>query len=85
MTSRGVKNDDFSMFGDLGGDFCKEKYEPESFGMHIRSVLSGLRAENVNTDPKTSIVLMFGAGIVCVSRVENDDFFEVWRPRRGLL
>ena len=41
---RGVKKDDFSIFGDLGGDFCKETYEPEMFGMHIRSVLSGLYA-----------------------------------------
>ena len=49
---RGVNNDDFSIFGDLGGDFCKETYEPKLFGMHIRSVLSGLRAENVNTNPK---------------------------------
>ena len=44
--------DDFSMFGDLGGVFCKEIYEPKLFGMHVRSVLSGLRAENVNTDPQ---------------------------------
>ena len=43
------------MFGDLGGDFCKETYEPKLFGMHVRSVLSGLRAENVNTDPKMLI------------------------------
>ena len=51
----GSKNDDFSIFGDLGGDFCKETYEPKMFGMHIRSVLSGLYAENVNTDPKILI------------------------------
>ena len=37
------------------GDFCKETYEPKMFGMHIRSVLSGLYAENVNTDPKILI------------------------------
>ena len=36
------------MFGDLGGDFCKATYEPKMFGMHIRSVLIGLRAENVD-------------------------------------
>ena len=42
--------------------------------MHIRSVLSGLHAENVNTDPKTSIQLMFGVGKVCVWRVENHVF-----------
>ena len=51
----GSKNDDFSIFGDLGGDFCKATYEPKMFGMHIRSVLSGLYAENVNTDPKILI------------------------------
>ena len=52
---RGVKNDDFSMFGDLGGDFCKAIYEAKLLGMHIGSVLSGLYAENVNTDPKMLI------------------------------
>ena len=31
-TCRGVKNDDYSMFGDLGGDFCKETHEPKLFG-----------------------------------------------------
>ena len=55
----GVKNDDFSMFGDLEGDFCKETYEPKLFGMHVRSVLSGLYAETLDTDPKMSIQLMF--------------------------
>ena len=63
---RGVKKDDFSIFGDLGGDFCKETYEPKMFGMHIRSVLSGSRAENVSTDPETSLLLLFGVGKVCV-------------------
>ena len=38
--------------------------------MHIGSVLSGLHAENVNTDPKMSILLMFGVGKVRVWRVE---------------
>ena len=33
--SRGVKNDDFSMFGDLGGDFYKDTYEPKLFGVHV--------------------------------------------------
>ena len=42
--------------------------------MHIRSVLSGLYAENVDTDPKMSIVLVFGVGKVCVWRVENHVF-----------
>ena len=55
-TIRGVKNDDFSMFGDLGGDFYEETHEAKLFGMHIRSFLSGLHAENVNTDSKMSIV-----------------------------
>ena len=51
------------MFGGLGGDFCKDTYEAKLFGMHIRSVLSGLDAGNVNTDAKISIV---GFGDVCV-------------------
>ena len=54
-TSRGVENDDFSIFGDLGGDFCKETYEPKLFGVHVGSVLSGLYAENLDTVPKMSI------------------------------
>ena len=53
---RRVKNDDFSMFGDLGGDFCKETYEPKLFGMHIGSVLSGFDAGNVNTGAQISII-----------------------------
>ena len=44
------------MFGDLGGDFCKDTYEAKLFGMYIGSVLSGLDAGNVNTDTKMSIV-----------------------------
>ena len=44
------------------------------FGMHIRSVLSGLRAENVSTDPEMSLLLMFGVGKVCVWKVENHVF-----------
>ena len=50
-----VKRVVFSMFGGLGGDFCKDIYEAKLFGMHIRSVLSGLDAGNVNTDAKMSI------------------------------
>ena len=46
----------FSMFGGLGGDFCKDIYEAKLFGTHIGSVLSGLDAGNVNTDAKMSIV-----------------------------
>ena len=51
-----VKRVVFSMFGGLGGDFCKDTYEAKLFGMHIGSVLSGLDAGNVNTDSKISIV-----------------------------
>ena len=32
----------FSVFGGLGGDFCKDIHEAKLFGMHIGSVLSGL-------------------------------------------
>ena len=53
----------FSMFGGLGGDFCKDICEAKLFGMHIGSVLSGLDAGNVNADSKISIV---GFGDVCV-------------------
>ena len=54
-TGIGVKNDDFSIFGDLGGDFYEETHEAKLFGMHIGSVLSGFDAGNVNTDAKMSI------------------------------
>ena len=60
-----VKRVVFSMFGGLGGDFCKDTYEAKLFGMHIGSVLSGLYVGNVNTDAKISIV---GFGDVYVSR-----------------
>ena len=50
------------MFGGLGGDFCKENYEPTLFGMHIGSVLSGLHAENVKTDPKRRLYVCLGLG-----------------------
>ena len=46
----------FSMFGGLGGDFCKDTYEAKLFGMHIGSVLSGLNVGNMNTDAKMSNV-----------------------------
>ena len=36
-------------------DFCKDIYGAKLFGIHIRSVLSGLDAGNVNTDAKMSI------------------------------
>ena len=40
----------------------------------ILEVLSGLYSENVNTDPKMSILFMFGVGKVCVWKVENHVF-----------
>ena len=46
----------FSVFGGLGGDFCKDTHGAKLFGMHIGSVLSGLDAGNVNTDAEMSIV-----------------------------
>ena len=46
----------FSMFGGLGGDFCKDKNEAKLFGMHIGSVLSGFDAGNVNTGAQMSII-----------------------------
>ena len=48
----GVKNDVFSKFGGLGGDFYKVTHEAKMIGMHIGSVLSGLEAGNVNNDHK---------------------------------
>ena len=62
MYVRRVNRVVFSMFGGLGGDFCKDICEAKLFGMHIGSVLSGF-AGNVNTDAKMSIV---GFGDVCV-------------------
>ena len=76
-----VKGVVFSMFGGLGGDFCKDTYEAKLFGMHIGSVLSGLHAGNVNTDAKISIV---GYGDVWRG-VKKRRFFDFWRPWRGLL
>ena len=55
-TYTGSKRVVFSVFGGLGGDFCKDIYEAKLFGMHIGSVLSGFDAGNVNTDAKISIV-----------------------------
>ena len=65
-----VKRVVFSMFGGLGGDFCKDIYEAKLFGMHIGSVMSGLHAGNVNTNSKISIV---GYGDVWRG-VKKDDF-----------
>ena len=70
-TSRGLKNDDFSFFADLGGDFYKETHAAKLFGMHIGSVLSGLDAGNVNTDSKISIV---GFGDVSFSTFHTHTF-----------
>ena len=50
-----VKGVVFSMFGGLGGDFCKDTNGAKLFAMHTGSVLSGLDAGNVNTDAKMSI------------------------------
>ena len=55
-TIRGVKNDDFSIFGDLGGDFYEETHEANLFGVHIGSVLSGLEAGNANNDSKKPVL-----------------------------
>ena len=41
-----VKNEVFSKFGDLGGDFYKDTHEPKLFGIHIGSVLSSFEAGN---------------------------------------
>ena len=40
-----VENHVFSKFGDLEGDFYDDTHEPKMFGMHIGSVLSGLKQE----------------------------------------
>ena len=50
-----VKRVVFPMVGGLGGDFCKDIYEPKLFGMHSGSFLSGSDAGNANTDHKMSI------------------------------
>ena len=58
-----TQNDDFGRFltfGVLVGDF-KGTYEPNMFGMHIGSVLSGLGIRNVNADLKMlSLPVFFG-------------------------
>ena len=51
-----VKMAVFSMFGGLGGDFCRDTYEPKLFGMHSGSVLSGSDAGNANTELKMSML-----------------------------
>ena len=56
MRVKGSKNDVFSMFGDLGGDFCKDIYEVKLFGMHCGCVLRGWNAGHANTDLKMSIL-----------------------------
>ena len=48
----GVKNDVFSKFGDLGGDFYKGTHKPKLFGTYIGSVWIVLEAGNVNNDHK---------------------------------
>ena len=51
-----VKRVVFSMFGGLGGDFCKDTYEAKLFGMHSGSVLRDWNAGNANTELKMSIL-----------------------------
>ena len=46
----GSKMRGFSMFGGLGGDFCKDTYEAKLFGMHSGSVLRDWNAGNANTE-----------------------------------
>ena len=50
---RGQKMTIFRSLETLEGTFVRKHMS--QFGMHIRSVLSGLYAENVNTDPKILI------------------------------
>ncbi len=45
-----VENEVLSKFGDLGGDFYKDRRDPKLFWMQLGSVLSGLEAGNVNKD-----------------------------------
>ena len=82
MYVRRVNRVVFSMFGGLGGDFCKDIYEAKLFGMHIGSVLSGFDAGNVNTDAKMSNA---GLGDVNEKRGQKRRFFDFSRPWRGLL
>ena len=60
----------FSMVGGLGGDFYKDTYEPNLFGMHSGSVLRGWNAGNADTDLKMSILPICRVGNVCVHRVK---------------
>ena len=52
------------MFGGLGGDFCKDTYEPKLFG-------SGWNAKRANNDLKISILPMCRVGTVYVHRVKR--------------
>ena len=61
----------FSMFGRLGGDFCKDMYEAKLFGMHSGSVLRVWNAGNANTDHKMSILPICRVGNVYVRRVNR--------------
>ena len=51
-----VENHVFSKFGCLGGDFYKGTHEAKMIGMHVGSVLSGLKAGNVNNDQKNPVL-----------------------------
>ena len=66
-----VKNDVCSMVGGLGGDFYKDTYEPNLFGMHSGSVLRGWNVKNANTDLKMSILPMCRVGNVYVHRLNR--------------
>ena len=68
---------------ETGCDFCKATYAPKLFGMHIGSVLSGPRAENVNTDPKMSFLLMLGVGKVCACGRSKITFFRSLEALEG--
>ena len=61
----------FSRLGGLGGDFNKDTYEPQLFGMHSGSVLSGSDAGNANTDLKMSTLPICRVGNVYVHRVNR--------------
>ena len=74
-----------TMFGGLGGDFCKDTYEPKLFGMHSGSGLSGLDAANANTDLNMSILPICRVGNVYVHSIKRVVFSVFWRSWRGLL
>ena len=72
-----VKNDVFSMVGGLGGDFYKDIYEANLFGMHSGSVLCGLDAGNANTELKMSILPTLADGERVRTQGQKGRFFDV--------